>query len=425
MPSLNLSREETLNEVLRTGSLGDRPSRPADFAKENKALGRLARVLGTHPDQILQELVDTVLELCGTGSAGISILDSETGGDPNLFRWRAVAGQYAGLANTTLPRNFSPCGVVIDSGQVQLMCDPQRCYPYVAGLAPPCHEVLLTPFFLNGEPVGTIWAVMHDPAERFDAEDARLLRSIATFASAAYKTLKALECLTEANRFKDNFVATVAHELRNPLGPIRSAAHVLAVGPFDDRVKETASVIKRQVAQMTRLVDDLLDVSRVRLGLLAINPIPVRLVEVVRMAVEASQLSAPPSSHRLCLQISNEDIRVTADPLRLRQVLENLINNAVKYSDPGSSVTITMRREGSSAVIEVSDEGIGIASDEIGSVFDLFAQGGQAGTKRSRGGLGIGLHLAQQIITAHNGSLQASSQGLGRGSTFTVRLVCI
>jgi len=424
MASLDLLREETLNLVLRTNTLGDRTSRSPDFAKENKALLRLARVLSTHPEQILQELADAVLELCGTGSAGISILDSETGGDPNLFRWRAVAGEYVGLANTTLPRNFSPCGIVIDSGQVQLMSDPQRYYPYVATLAPPCREVLLTPFFLEGEPVGTIWAVMHEPGTCFDAEDARLLSSLGTFASAAYKALKALEDLTRANRFKDNFIATVAHELRNPLGPIIGAAHLLATRPFDERAKQAAGMIERQVTLMTRLIDDLLDVSRVKLGLLAINPICVRLNEVVRQTLEACHLSAQPSSHRLRLQMAEEDITVLADPLRLRQVLENLINNAVKYSDPGSCVTIATHRDCGTAVIEVTDEGIGIASDQIGCVFELFAQAGQAGTPRAQGGLGIGLHLAQQIVTAHHGSLTAASEGLGCGSTFTIRLPC-
>jgi len=424
MASLGLFREETLKLVLRTDTLGDRTSRAPDFAKENRALIRLAQVLSSHPERILQELADTVLELCGTGSGGISILDSETGGDPNLFRWRAVAGQYAGLANTTLPRDFSPCGIVIDSGRVQLMCDPKRCYPYVADLTPPCHEALLTPFFLDGEPIGTIWAVMHEPTSHFDAEDARLLGSIGTFASAAYKTLKALEDLTEANRFKDNFVATVAHELRNPLGPISGAAHLLAAGPYDDRVKRTAAMIERQAALMTRLVDDLLDVSRVRLGLLAISPVVVRLDEVVRRTLEAAQLSAQSSSHRIRLEIAEAGITVLADPMRLRQVLENLIHNAVKYSDPGSCVTIAARRDHGVAVIEVTDEGIGIASDQIGSVFDLFAQAGRAGTARAQGGLGIGLHLAQQIITAHHGTLTAASEGLGRGSTFTIRLPC-
>jgi len=110
--------------------------------------------------------------------------------------------------------------------------------------------------------------------------------------------------------------------------------------------------------------------------------------------------------------------------MRLRQVLENLIHNAVKYSDPGSCVTIAARRDHGVAVIEVTDEGIGIASDQIGSVFDLFAQAGRAGTARTQGGLGIGLHLAQQIITAHHGTLTAASEGLGRGSTFTIRLPC-
>jgi signal transduction histidine kinase len=149
------------------------------------------------------------------------------------------------------------------------------------------------------------------------------------------------------------------------------------------------------------------------------------LSDVVQTALEASWLTTQDPKRHVNLQILDADLQVRGDPLRLSQVFENLFNNAAKYSDPGTVVTIEQVCEGSMAVVRVIDQGIGIAPDEVENIFDMFAQGGQAGTSRSRGGLGIGLHLARQLIISHGGELTASSDGVGRGSCFRVRLPCL
>ena len=431
-------RAADLVKVLRTEELRARIPRDADFASENRALVGLAQALSSDPRTILDKLVQCALELCGAGSTGISILDSETGGDPNQFRWRALAGAWTGkYLDSTLPRDYSPCGVVLSRNSAQLMSEPARYYDYVAAIEPPCLEVLLVPFHLGSEPVGTIWVVMHDPNKHFDAEDERLLSSLATFASAGYQTLKAVEALeayglartsevkvlSDANRLKDEFIATIAHELRNPLSPIRNCSAILLRQPTDPlTVKRAARVIDRQSSMMARLIDDLLDVSRVRLGALELNRSKVNLADILRSALDTSRLAAPSSSHAVVMDLTDDAICVDGDPLRLTQVFVNLLNNAAKYTDANGQVSIRLSREGNRAVVSVTDSGIRITEDKIDSIFELFSQAGQSGSPRSGGGLGVGLHLARQLVQAHGGVLRASSPGRGRGSTFTVEL---
>jgi signal transduction histidine kinase len=216
----------------------------------------LAEVLASNPHRILDQLAKSALELCGAGSTGISILDSETGGDRNHFRWRALAGAWTDkYLGALLPRDYSPCGVVLSHNSVQLMTDPAKYYDYVGAIEPACFEVLLVPFHLGSEPIGTIWAVMHEKGKHFDSEDARLLASLAKFASAGYQTLKTTESLqmhaearareikslSDADRSKDEFIATIAHELRNPLGPIRNTSTILPRGASDPAVCQTRS----------------------------------------------------------------------------------------------------------------------------------------------------------------------------------------
>jgi signal transduction histidine kinase len=174
---------------------------------------------------------------------------------------------------------------------------------------------------------------------------------------------------------------------------------------------------------MSRLIDDLMDVSRVRLGNLELHVQEVDLGEVLTCAVEASSLlAAPTSSRRIQFEPIAAPIRVLGDHMRLIQVLENLFNNAAKYTDADGTITVRPYVEATQAVIQISDTGIGIAPDQLDSIFELFAQAGQARTPRSQGGLGIGLHLARQLVQSHCGTLSAASDGLGCGSTFTVRL---
>jgi signal transduction histidine kinase len=428
-------------QVIRTEELRTRFTREPDFQRESRALVELAQALAANPRQILDRLVQSALDLCQAGSTGISILDSETGGDPDQFRWRALAGAWTGkYLGSLLPRDYSPCGVVLSYNSVQLMTDPAKYYDYVGTIDPPCREVLLVPFSVGGVPIGTLWAVMHDESMHFDSEDARILGNLAKFASAGYQSVQATEALeaygsararevkalSDADKSKDEFIAIIAHELRNPLGSIRNTSTLLVRASSDPTVvKHAAEVIERQSSAMARLIDDLLDVSRIRLGILDLHRSKVSLVDVLRAALDGSRLSANSRSHEVEMQLADEAIHVDGDPLRLTQVLGNLLNNAAKYSDVSGHVSIRLSREDNNAVVAITDDGIGIPADKIDSIFHLFAQGGQAGSPRSQGGLGIGLHLARKLVEAHGGILKATSPGAGCGSTFTVQLPCI
>jgi hypothetical protein len=187
------AHRDTFQQVLRTFELQTRLGREPDHALENKALQGLSKSLASSPRQILQALALAAFELCEPGSAGVSTLDSETGGDPSLFRWRALAGAWAlRYPGTTVPRDFCPCGMVLSSKSLQLMVDPARHYACLAEIDPPCREVLSVPFGLADSPIGTIWVVQHQLGCHFDMEDARRLSSLARFASSGYESLKAI-----------------------------------------------------------------------------------------------------------------------------------------------------------------------------------------------------------------------------------------
>src|SRR5258706_10071632 len=206
-----------LDDVVTTSRLRERPSRAPDHAAENRALVALAQSMTDSPQGVFQRLVDAALELTGGGSAGISVFEME--GGEGIFRWRATAGAFAPMVGGTMPRDFSPCGVVLDRNALQLMEDPARHWPRIAELRPAITEVLLVPFHQDEVPVGTIWVLSHSPAKRFDAEDARVIASLSAFASLAVKRLAHLEALEAASKAKDLFMAVFSHQTRTPPTP--------------------------------------------------------------------------------------------------------------------------------------------------------------------------------------------------------------
>jgi signal transduction histidine kinase len=226
----------------------------------------------------------------------------------------------------------------------------------------------------------------------------------------------------DADRRKDEFLATLAHELRNPLAPIRQAALISKAPSATDAQKRWShDVIDRQVQHMSLLLDDLLDISRVTRGTLALRMQSTELASVIDTAVETARPTIDSKRHVLTLDIPPESIRFTADPLRVAQVLSNLLTNAAKYTDPEGQIRLTARCEADDVVIRVADSGIGISAATLPRVFNMFSQV-HSTTDRSEGGLGIGLALAQGLIELHGGTIAASSAGLGCGSEFTVCL---
>lgn len=235
--------------------------------------------------------------------------------------------------------------------------------------------------------------------------------------------LKAAEsALKEADRRKDEFLATLAHELRNPLAPIRNAVHALQLGGSDPEELELAKeVIDRQSQQLTRLVDDLLDISRITTGKLALRMQPVKLDEIIRGAIETSGPLIEECGHRLIVSLPDEDLVLDADLTRLSQVFSNLLNNAAKYTERGGAISLVAARQQGLVSISVSDNGMGIPAEMLPYVFEMFAQVDRH-LERAQGGLGIGLRLVKRLVEMHGGTIEASSAGAGQGSEFCVTL---
>ena len=228
--------------------------------------------------------------------------------------------------------------------------------------------------------------------------------------------------LREGDRRKDEFIAMLAHELRNPLAPIRNAVKLLRDAGQADPVRAwSRDVIERQMDQLTRLVDDLLDVSRITRGKIQLQIEPVDLWAVVAAAVETSRPRIDAKRHRLELRLPSRPVRLAGDSVRLTQVVSNLLNNAAKFQDEGGFISVRAGIEDGDAVIRVRDEGAGIAPEMIGEVFELFAQAERT-MDRAEGGLGIGLSLVKNLVEMHGGRVGVKSAGRGRGSEFTVHL---
>ena len=251
--------------------------------------------------------------------------------------------------------------------------------------------------------------------------DGRILRWFGT-STDIDDAKRAEQALTEADRQKDEFLATLAHELRNPLAPIRNAAAALASpGLSDADLARTTAIIRRQVGHMAHLLDDLLDVSRITRRQLQLKLVPTDLADVVSSALETARPLLDARGHRVDVAAPEGKVVLYADPVRLSQVLSNLLTNAAKYTDPGGHVEIRIRVTAGHCSISVRDSGIGIAPGALESVFTMFAQE-HAALDRSEGGLGIGLALVKGLVELHGGRVEARSEGLGRGSEFIVHV---
>jgi PAS domain S-box-containing protein len=233
---------------------------------------------------------------------------------------------------------------------------------------------------------------------------------------------RAQESLRESDRRKSEFLALLAHELRNPLAPIGNGLKILRLREASDPISDrTIEMMERQMKHLVRLVDDLLDVGRITSGKLQLRMQPVRVTDVLETAIESTRSLIESRTHQLSLEIRAQNLTVEADPDRLVQVFSNLLVNSAKYTERGGLIRVSLESEGDEAIIAVADNGIGIPPQSIANVFEMFSQ---LGTHPSRadGGLGIGLALVYRLVQMHSGTVSAASQGLGMGSTFTVRL---
>jgi CheY-like chemotaxis protein len=228
--------------------------------------------------------------------------------------------------------------------------------------------------------------------------------------------------LQESNQRKNEFLAILAHELRNPLAPILTSLEVFRlIGSADPNVKQAGEIIERQVRYMVRLVDDLLDLTRIAQGKLQLRRTTFEVKQAINQAVLTMQPLLDSQGHQLTVELPAEPIYLEADEARVAQVFINLLGNAGKYTERGGRIHLTVSREGDEAVLRVGDNGVGIEPEMLGRIFDLFTQVGRS-LHRSQGGLGIGLTLVRQLVELHGGKVSVHSDGPGKGSEFVVRL---
>lgn len=258
--------------------------------------------------------------------------------------------------------------------------------------------------------------------DRFEPDEVEFLRTIADYVTVAHERVRLIRQLQDTDRRKDEFLATLAHELRNPLAPIRNAAQIIKLrGPTDPDLQSARAIIERQAVHLSRLVDDLLDVSRITRGKIVLQRERLPLALILTSALEASRPVIDAAGHELTVSLPPEAITLDGDLTRLAQVFGNLLVNAAKYTDRGGKIWLTARCEGKQVVVSVRDTGIGIDANHLPRVFEMFSQVDSA-LERTQGGLGIGLSLVKGLVTLHNGTVEARSGGPGKGSEFTVWL---
>lgn len=445
LSSSAVPRPET--EALITGSLFQRPRRAPDYEAETRSLHALAHSLATGDGQVLQTLADTALLLCNAGSAGISLLENKGEGF-QLFRWVSTAGYVAPSRGNTTPFEDSPCGVTLKLGGAQLFSFPQRHFACLEGPVPEVVEGLVVPILGEAQPWGTIWVMSYDANALFDAEHARVLTSLASFVGAALvieasKTAAnaradeanaARLALEQAEIRKDDSIAMISHELRNPMAPISSAIQVAQrLSVSNAPVLSALRIAERQLAQLNRIVSDLLDASRIRYNKISLELRDIVLQEIIEDAISAVKTDVEVRGHTLRTLFPVGSLVISADPIRLTQVLTNVISNAIKYTPDGGVIEVTLRNVSAAmneatgeagVVIRIADNGVGIPAEALPCVFEMFTQAtGCVG--RSNGGLGIGLAVVQHIVVLHGGNVDVRSAGAGSGTEVLIRLPAV
>jgi PAS domain S-box-containing protein len=378
----------------------------------------------------LDEMLAAVMELLGADMGNVQL---RRGGVLKIEAYTGFGPELLELFQELWAADDSACAQTLKSGQRVIIEDvttdprvePLRAAAHAAGF----RAVISTPLVGgNGTLLGML-SIHFKSVRRPSEQDLRRLDLYSRQASdfiQRFNMEQALrqseEALREADQRKNEFLALLAHELRNPLAPIRYAVALgKRLGRTPEQQQRSDEIIERQVEHMSRLLDDLLDVSRITRGAIELKKSRVELTSVVASAIEAVRPLLDTKRHSLTLDLPKEPLRLETDPVRLAQILSNLLINAAKYTDPNGQIELRARREGMQIVIGVRDNGIGISAEMMPRLFTLFSQARPA-LERSEGGLGIGLALVRGLVGLHGGKVEAHSEGSNRGSEFIVRL---
>lgn len=281
---------------------------------------------------------------------------------------------------------------------------------------------ICVPLVVSGKPLGVLTFATAESGRRYGDADLAVAMDLAHRAAVAIENTRLYQALRETDRRKDEFLAILAHELRNPLAPIRNSLQILKMPRVDAvTIERSREMMERQVQHLVRLVDDLLDVSRVMRGKIELRKERIELATVIARAVETVQPLMDAQGHQLSVWIPDQPLPIEVDPVRLAQVIGNLLTNAAKYTESNGRIWLTVERDFDVVVLRVRDNGIGIAAAMLPRIFELFVQVDHSSTK-AQGGLGIGLTLVKNLVAMHNGTVAVHSDGLGKGSEFVVRL---
>jgi signal transduction histidine kinase len=281
---------------------------------------------------------------------------------------------------------------------------------------------MLIPFQSGGVAIGSVWLVSHSDGRKFDREDERALVQLTQFAAAYWQLLRSTEQLAALNRRKDDFLALLGHELRTPLGAIFAATAVLNSRVAADPVASGATaMIGRQSRHLLRLADDVLDIARIEKGKLALNRRRIDARKVVSDSVSGLRARIEERGHSLTLELGREHIWLDADPMRLTQVVSNLVENAAKYTPDNGQIMVKLTTEDNHAVLSVRDSGVGILPEQAQQIFEPFLQL-HTPIGMASGGIGLGLALVKSLIEMHGGTVMVESGGAGSGSCFSIRL---
>ncbi|GEM_PF-6313165 len=412
---------------LLTDLLDQRPSRQDQDQDQIAALMRLASVLATLPDELLGRVTQVAQELTGAQSAGVSLLERDERLGP-VFRWKAVRGVLQSQDSRALPRESSACAICLDAGTAVLIGFPAPDMPGHEDIPPMTERLLVPVFTLEGVAVGALWVAMHDSRQGFTRQDARICENLAVFVGAAVKSLMdarearqaAAEQALQEERV-ENFILSLAHELRNPLGSIALAESVLRNRAKPGDELKPLDVIRAQLRRMSVMVEDLVELGKIRLGLMELKLDDCRVSDLLLASAQAVQAQAEAAGHQLVLRPSEPGLLIHADSAKMIQVLVNLLTNAIKYTPEGGTITLSATQEDCDIELHVADTGIGLSADQLSRIFELYAQVDRKSVLAADG-MGIGLALVQRVVELHRGTVRAASAGLGQGATFTVRI---
>ena len=390
-----------------------------------KLLWEAAGILlsGNAPEEMLGQLFEKIAPTLQLDAYVNFMVDGD--GEDEALHLHSCRGlpQEAIETLSTLRFHEAICGAVaaqrkpITASNVQQSDDPRTRLVKSLGMC----VYSCNPLLAGDRLIGTL-SFASRRRDRFDQHEIEFLETISQYVTLAYQRTQFIQALRENDRRKDEFLATLAHELRNPLAPIRAGLDLMKVAGDDAQVmEEIHPTLQRQVGQMVHLIDDLMDVSRITRGKIALKTSRVELAPIVRNAVDATRGFFEEAGQQFQLSLPAEDVFLEADPHRLVQVLSNLLNNAAKYTPAGGEISLSAARDGDDVVLTVRDTGIGIPADMQHRVFEMF---GQIHDRQGDGdaGLGIGLTLVKSLVEMHHGAIDFESDGKDCGSTFRVRL---